>query len=131
MNFGESLDTCIFNKYHDFKGTASRSEFWWFYLVYIFIVWVIPVLAFILTDYYRLNGSDIPMSVFFLMIVWLVGTFGLLCPFLAVSIRRLHDIGKSGWNFLWTQIPYIGFIIMIILMSRKSNPQTKYINKTR
>ncbi len=94
MDFKTSIETC-FTKYTDFSGRATRSEFWWFQLLY-FIVYIIafcikPVLAFIVI-------------------------LGFFLPLLAVAIRRLHDTNRSGWWIFITLIPLIGAIIYIYFL---------------
>jgi len=91
MTFAESIRTC-FNKYADFNGTASRSEFWWFML---FIVLVGAALSLLSTTL---------ASLFYLAV---------LLPDLAVGARRLHDTGKSGWWQLLLIVPF-GVIVLII-----------------
>lgn len=94
MTFGQSIKTC-FSKYVTFSGRASRSEYWWFAL-FSFIVGFIPV-------------------------VNLLGLL-LILPGLAVAVRRLHDIGKSGWNFLWVLIPFLGALYLLWLYIQESQP---------
>jgi uncharacterized membrane protein YhaH (DUF805 family) len=91
MTFGESISTCL-KKYAAFDGRASRSELWWFFL-FSFLV--------------QAAGSIIGTVV--------AGVLGLvlLLPGLAVSVRRLHDIGKSGWFILVGLIPLIGWVILL------------------
>ena len=91
MTFAESIRTC-FNKYADFNGTASRSEFWWFML---FIVLVGAALSLLSTTL---------ASLFYLAV---------LLPDLAVGARRLHDTGKSGWWQLLLIVPF-GVIVLIV-----------------
>ena len=91
MTFAESIRTC-FNKYADFNGTASRSEFWWFML---FIVLVGAALSLLSTTL---------ASLFYLAV---------LLPDLAVGARRLHDTGKSGWWQLLLIVP-LGVIVLIV-----------------
>ena len=100
MNFLTSLKTC-FQKFSDFKGRASRSEFWYFYLFAILGYFISIFLA-------------IQMSFFFAIAI----IFGLIIfvPALAVTARRLHDMGKSGWWQLTAYIPYVGIIASIILL---------------
>lgn len=113
MNIIESYKTCFIKKYADFEGKASRSEYWCFWLIYLLILWGLPLIAF-LADVRHGFGAAI------LMLAWAIGSLGLLCPFIAVSLRRLRDAGYSGWWFLIRFIPYIGTIITWVLMSRKS-----------
>lgn len=100
MNFQTSIKTC-FQKFSDFNGRASRSEFWYFYLFAILGYFISIFLA-------------IQMSFFFAIAI----IFGLIIfvPALAVTARRLHDMGKSGWWQLTAYIPYVGIIASIILL---------------
>ena len=116
MTIIESYRTCVLKKYADFKGVASRSEYWWFWLIYIFILLGLPLIAFLLDELSEFNNA----SSVALMLAWGLGSLGLLCPFIAVSIRRLRDAGYSGWLFLIRFIPYIGTIATWILMMKKS-----------
>ena len=95
MDFKTSIETC-FKKFADFKGRASRSEFWYFYL---FSYGTIGLLVF-------LNLRS-PQDDFYW---WLIGIFivVIIVPFTAVTARRLHDVGKSGW---WQLIPIYNLIL--------------------
>ncbi|MBS7347229.1 MAG: DUF805 domain-containing protein, partial [Muribaculaceae bacterium] len=77
-----------------------------------------PLICFIL--------GDLGIQLYSVMFLWFVGILGLTCPFISVSIRRLHDSGLSGWHFLWRLVPYAGSIITLILMLRES--QTPHLN---
>ena len=79
MTFTESVKTC-FQKYVDFSGRASRSEFWWFFL-FTFVV--------------RIVTTWIPFIGFIIALA-------LLLPSLAVTARRLHDTNRTGW---WMLLP--------------------------
>ena len=81
-------------KYADFNGRASRSEYWYFVLFYI-IIYVV--------------GSFID-GVIGLPILTMLVSLGLLIPSLAVAIRRMHDVGKSGWFIL---IPIYSLILVL------------------
>lgn len=95
----------VLKKFKDFKGRASRSEYWSFTLIGLAIQ---IVLMFIgkLIDFPYLSSI---FSVFIIL------------PNIAVSVRRLHDVGKSGWMLLINLIPIIGFIWLLVLMLRKSD----------
>ena len=120
MNIIESYKTCFIKKYADFKGKASRSEYWWFWLIYLLILLGLPLIGLIFDNPYSSGGILYKVGLIALISAWLIGSLGMLCPFVAVSIRRLRDAGYSGWWFLIRFIPYIGSIITWVLMSRKS-----------
>ena len=113
MNFQNSIKTC-FKKFSDFNGRASRSEFWYFYL---FIA--VGVYGFILL------ALEIP----FFFAPGIIFSFLILVPAFAVTARRLHDTGRSGWWQLTAYIPYIGIIASIILIVVFCTPGEKKANK--
>ena len=100
MNFQTSIKTC-FQKFADFNGRASRSEFWYFYL-------------FAILGYFFSLLLAIQMLFFFAIAIIL--SLILFVPVLAVTARRLHDTGRSGWWQLTAYIPYVGIIASIILI---------------
>ena len=85
--------------YADFKGRARRKEYWIFVLVNAVISIVLGMI-----------GALIKMP-------WIGSIYGLivLVPSLAVGVRRLHDIGKSGWMLLIGMIPIVGALYLIYL----------------
>ena len=100
-------------KYAAFDGRASRAEFWWFTLIYTALL-IVPVAAI-----FAISGAtDGESSLVVLPILLLaILVLGLLIPNLAVTCRRLHDTGKSGkWYFI-TFVPYIGGLILFILLA--------------
>ena len=114
MSFIESIKS-VFSQYVGFSGRARRSEYWWFAL-FVFII------EFILAFLGKMNGAgDIQgMNIFTI----LTGIFclAIFLPSLAVTIRRLHDTGKSGWWVLLYLIPVIGEIIILIFCLFDSEP---------
>lgn len=98
----------VFDNYANFKGRARRSEFWYFQLVEILIGIFFSVLVYIFFSLGMTLMSDI------VDIVNSLVSLALLIPALAVAVRRLHDIGKSGWNILLIFIPLVGLIVLIV-----------------
>jgi uncharacterized membrane protein YhaH (DUF805 family) len=106
MGFGDAIKTC-FTKYADFKGRASRAEYWWFFLSYVIVYVVLLLLASAARGLYAL--------------VWIAGLVYLL-PLLAAAVRRLHDTGRSGWWYFIALIPLVGPIILIVLLASEGQP---------
>ncbi len=100
------LDTLKF-KYADFNGRARRSEYWYFVLCNILAYLILSAVGFALGDY----GGLILLGIF-----WL----GVLIPSIAVIVRRLHDVGKSGWFYFVVLIPLVGGIWLIVLLCTDS-----------
>ena len=79
--------------WNKFKGRANRSEFWYFTLFYFIL--------------FTIASIDVSLSTAYYLVT--------LIPSFSVTIRRLHDINKSGWNLLWMLIPLLGAVYIIIL----------------
>ena len=90
----------IQNKYAQFSGRATRSEYWYFTLFFIIAYVVAAIIDGFLTG---LIGFPI---------LTLVVAFGLLVPSIAVGVRRLHDIGKSGWWMLLSLVPLVSLVLI-------------------
>lgn len=103
MDFSTAIRTCLTRKFATFSGRASRSEYWFFQLLF----WLLSAVL--------LFGVAITGSEFFLILLG-AAILVLLIPSLAVLVRRLHDLNKSGlWALLLVLngIPYIGFLVSI------------------
>ncbi|MCF8878942.1 DUF805 domain-containing protein [Hyphobacterium sp. SN044] len=106
-----------FRLFASFEGRARRKEFWSFVLFYyVILIGMIGVFILITENTeirHSRNYDSIGAAFSFIIIVFLVGT---IIPHLAVTVRRLHDSGNSGWWVLISLIPYIGGIILLIMM---------------
>ena len=99
-------------RYAQFKGRSRRKEFWMFFLLQ-----VILLIAAMVAD-----GLIFGVSAESTGPVGLVLAIALLIPGLAVGVRRLHDISKSGWWVLIALIPLIGLIILIVFFVKDGVP---------
>lgn len=105
-------------RYADFSGRSRRKEFW----SYILAVWVVMFVLMYLdsalglggqtSSYANETGVGFNMSGGLLSLLFVLAT---LVPNLAVSVRRLHDLGKSGWMLLIGLIPFIGWLYLLFL----------------
>lgn len=109
MTFKEAVSTC-FNKYATFSGRAPRSEYWWFALFNVLVSLALNVVV--------QAGGGTSMA---LNLIAGVASLALFLPGLAVAVRRLHDIDKSGWWLLIGLIPLIGFIFVLIWFCTKGS----------
>lgn len=111
----------VLNKYATFSGRARRSEYWYYVLFNI----IFAVLAMMLD---RIFGTTITIqpeygsqAIQFGGYMYFGYALLMFIPGLAVSVRRLHDIGKSGWFFLVVLIPFVGAIWLLVLFCTDSN----------
>lgn len=97
-----NIITASFQKFAQFSGRSRRAEFWCFALLY--------VLATAAANYGDTMGGNWRSVVGRFGMVELIVSLLLLLPIVAVGIRRLHDIGRSGWNSLLLGVPYVGWL---------------------
>ena len=100
MTFFEAVGKC-YRKYFVFKGRAPKSEYWWFVALTFLFAW--PLL---------LSETKEGSWYSFLSFVYFMLTLSVLVPLLAVWTRRMHDVGKSGWTWLFIFIPIVGFVLL-------------------
>lgn len=96
----------VLKNYLGFTGRARRKEYWMFVLFNIIASVILSIID-------RIIGIQLLSSLYALAI---------LLPSLAVAIRRLHDIGKSGWNLLFCLIPILGGFYVLYLLILDSQP---------
>ncbi|MDR1054200.1 MAG: DUF805 domain-containing protein [Planctomycetaceae bacterium] len=108
----------ITQKYSLSKGRARRKEFWWFFLCYWSFIVNIWVFAAQLNDV-----SEIECTWLLSLFVWIF-TVVTLVPYINLCIRRMHDIGQSGWLVLINSFPMIGPFIFLILCAINSQKGT-------
>jgi len=113
MTFSESVKTCLFKKFFDFSGRASRCEYWWFFLFFYAFIFV--------SSYISAKISVDLMKVFGYIYILL------FIPFIAVGARRLHDMGTTGWWQLFIGVPFLN-LVLFLSMARGSKPDVSESN---
>jgi uncharacterized membrane protein YhaH (DUF805 family) len=88
-------------RYADFEGRSRRSEFW----AFTALIWGLLIFGAVSL---AVSGSTATGS------IWIIGMFSFVIPGLAVSVRRLHDSGKSGWWLLLLFVPFAGAAALFI-----------------
>ena len=101
----------VFRQYADFTGRARRKEYWMFHLFHLIIL--IPLILLDEKPAFIYNEYDTPI-ISVIEIIVLIYFLIALIPTLAVTVRRLHDTGRSGWWYLITFVPYVGNLIILI-----------------
>lgn len=114
MSFIEAVKTC-FNKYAYFRGRASRAEFWYFSLFNFLMLLLISVICIAIIKPPELSF----VASLIILIFYSIAT---LLPGIAVTVRRLHDIDRSGVNYLWSFLPGVGGIIMLVFALTPGTP---------
>ncbi|MGE3857580.1 MAG: DUF805 domain-containing protein [Dehalococcoidia bacterium] len=106
MKFDEAVRS-VLGKYATFEGRAGRSEFWYWVLFTLLVQVVISVLD---------------------QFIWGAGMLGflfslaVLIPGIAVGVRRLHDVGKTGWLMLIGLIPIVGLYLLYLAVQPSQGP---------
>ena len=109
MTIQESIKVCL-RKYVDFSGRATRAEFWWWVLATT-VVGIVLGVADSWIDVLADRSSFTLFGIIFALVV--------LLPHLAVSARRLHDIGKTGWwQLLWAILAWGVWIVFLPTLGR-------------
>lgn len=105
--------TTAMQRYFEFSGRSSRSEFWFYVLIYVIIYIVASLIdAFVFGTF---EGGGIPILTLIVGLVHII-------PSLAVTVRRLHDTDRSGWWIFIALVPLIGTIWLIVLECMPSTP---------
>lgn len=108
MSLKEAV-TSVFSKYAAFSGRARRSEYWYFVLFEIIVGLILGVVGLLIGE----------SAVKVIDGLW---SLAILVPTLALTWRRLHDIGKSGGWFFISLVPLVGEILLLVWMCRDSQP---------
>ena len=99
----------VLKQYSDYSGRARRKEYWMFFLFNM----IFAICAAVLDNVLGLTFKQgIPYG--FLYLIYALFMF---IPGLAVAVRRLHDVGKSGWWYFIALVPLIGGIWLIVLFA--------------
>ncbi|MCQ2202552.1 MAG: DUF805 domain-containing protein [Bacteroidales bacterium] len=114
MEMFDYFKKAVFENYANFSGRARRKEYWYFCLTLFILNMLMQVVSAISSV-----ESSSSILVLGLSIVLLLAYMCLIIPNISLSIRRLHDIGKSGWYLLIGFIPLVGGIILLVWFCRE------------
>ena len=100
-------------KYAVFSGRSRRMEFWYFVLFNLIVYIVLSLVDALLGTYNVVQGVGLLSSIYGLAV---------LIPTLALWVRRLHDIDRTGWWILINLIPLIGTIVLLVFALTPGTP---------
>lgn len=109
MSFLEAIFKCL-KKYTTFKGRASRSEYWWFTVLVLLFEWPLALTTF--------GGNWFTQMLSF---IYFTLTLAVIIPHMAVWTRRMHDVNKSGWSWLFIFLPIIGWFIIFRRLTKEGD----------
>jgi uncharacterized membrane protein YhaH (DUF805 family) len=98
----------VLENYANFNGRARRAEFWWYTLANV----IMAIIAMTLDSVLGTNIEPLPYGY-----VYIIYGLAVFLPGLAVGVRRLHDVGKSGWFYFIILVPIIGAIWLLVLFA--------------
>lgn len=108
--------TDVLKKYFVFTGRASRKEFWMFQLLLMIIMTIVIMAIAVFVAFMVKDQSDLMAALLIFMSIYVVLSLLITPPSLAVLVRRLHDVSKSGWWYFMSFIPIIGGIWLLVLL---------------
>ena len=115
MSFGAAISS-FFSKYATFSGRARRSEFWFAVLFTTLVSTAISIVWPSTTQYVNdiaIQQASVPSN------LWQLAIF---IPSIALSVRRLHDVGRKGTYYLFVLLPIVGWIVLFIQFVKDSEP---------
>jgi len=129
--YGASLGDAVrrfFGKYATFSGRASRSEYWWWFLVSAVVSGVLEILALVTGGPGGISADgttyEAPGAGYFIFnIILLIWALATIVPHLALLVRRLHDGNFSGFFVFITFVPFIGSLALFVLTLLPPKPE--------
>ena len=103
MTLSEAVKTSL-ARFVSFRGRARRSEYWYFTVVH----WLMILVAMGVSYLAMLAIPALGIA------LYSIAVFGTFVPHLAVSVRRLHDIDRTGWWYLFGLVPLLGTIVLLV-----------------
>ena len=100
-------------KYAVFSGRSRRKEYWYFVSFVVFTSIVLSIIDSLFGTYHRESGAGLLSTMFSLAV---------LIPSIAVSVRRLHDIDRTGWWVLISLVPLVGWIVLLVFHVQDGTP---------
>ena len=115
------------DNYSNFEGRARRKEYWMYNLIFTVLFIALMTIMFSALSFSDETGIETGPGVYLTVLLFFVFLVAHFIPLLALTVRRLHDTGKSGWWYLIVFIPYLGnFVIFIFTLIGGDEGDNKY-----
>lgn len=101
LSYKQALASAM-RHYFDFRGRARRSEYWKLFLIVVLVNLITAIIDWNLGLTFKHHG-----------ITGTITSLLLLVPFVSSAVRRLHDMGQSGWKLLWVLLPFVGWVMVL------------------
>jgi len=111
----------VLKQYADFYGRTRRKEYWMFTLFNI----IFFMIAMVLDNLLKLTIGDLPYGALYFLYAIFIFVLGL-----AVTVRRLHDVGKSGWMMMIALLPVVGTVWLLVLLTTNSQTEENEYGKS-
>ncbi len=113
MTLPEAMSS-VYANYATGSGRAGRSEYWWYYLVNVIVYMVLWGVAVALSTTMSQSTQDsvIPLGWAVIVLLWCLFN---VTPTITVTVRRLHDVGMSGWYYFLQLIPSVGSLVLFVI----------------
>jgi len=103
----------VLKQYGDFKTRSTIKEFWLFNLITVLLSLLFSIIDSSVN--FKIAGNIGVLTAIYSIFIF--------TPSLSISVRRLHDVGKSGWTILFIIIPIVGIIWLLALFCRDTMPE--------
>jgi uncharacterized membrane protein YhaH (DUF805 family) len=120
MSLGTAISTCL-GKFATFRGRASRSEYWWFYLFCFLCMIAGYVVDLSVGTTIEDDKGEFAGGAFF----WL-SFLVLVVPQISAVVRRLHDTDRSGWWYWIALVPLVGIILLVWTCMRGTAGENRF-----
>ena len=115
------------DNYANFNGRARRKEYWMYTLILTVLLIALMTIMFSALSFSDETGIETGPSGYLTVLLFFVFLVAHFIPSLALTVRRLHDTGKSGWWYLIVFVPYLGnFVIFIFTLIDGDEGENKY-----
>ena len=121
VGFGEAIKL-FFKNYTNFSGRSTRSEYWFVQLFMFIVSFVFGLFISIEAASIETSRNSTGAGFALAMIIFVIFYLAIIIPSLAITVRRLHDTGKSGWMYFISFIPWVGGIILLVFTCMASQP---------